>query len=93
MKDGFRSYQNLSRHNGYNLFVVNHSVNFFDPIDRSVHTQNVEKQWKHLKAWLKKKGSNLGHSIGDYLFEYCFKRKSDNAFSGILGLLSFRQIK
>lgn len=90
MTDGWRSYRNLSRHNGYNHFVVNHSVNFVDRADRNVHTQNVENQWKHLKAWLKKKGSNLGPNINEYLFEYWFKRKSDDAFDAIIGIFSFR---
>lgn len=90
MTDGWRSYRNLSRHNGYNHFVVNHSVNFVDQTDRNVHTQNVENQWKHLKGWLKKKGSNLGPNISDYLFEYWFKRKNDDAFDAIIRFLSLQ---
>ena len=90
MPVGWRSYWNLSRHNGYNHFVVNHSVNFVDRADRTIHTQNVENQWKHLKAWLKKKGSNLGPNISEYLFEYWFKKKNNDAFDVIISILSLQ---
>jgi transposase-like protein len=90
MTDGWRSYRNLSRYNGYNHCVVNHSVNLVDRADRNVHTQNVENQWMHLKAWLKKKGSNLGPNISEYLFEYWFKRKNNDAFDAIISILSLQ---
>ncbi len=30
------------------LFSVNHSYNFVDPINRQIHTQNIERCWRTL---------------------------------------------
>ena len=93
MTDGWRSYGTISRHNGYTHFVVNNSVNFVDQTGRNVHTQNVENQWKHLKTWLRRKGTNLGQNINDYLLEYVFKKKSADIFDAILHLLALKVLE
>jgi transposase-like protein len=83
ISDGWAAYRNLSKH-GYFHHVINHSQNFVDPINPSIHTQRIENHWKHLKAWLKNKGSNLGAQLDEYLIEYIYKKKHTQVFDAIV---------
>ena len=42
---------------GYIHKMVNHTENFVDPNDRSVHTNKIEGTWFHVKRWLPKHGT------------------------------------
>jgi hypothetical protein len=74
ISDGWAAYRNLRQH-GYNHEVINHSENFVDVGNRNVHTQNIENNWKNIKTWLRHKGTNLGESLHEYLFEYQYKKR------------------
>ena len=54
--DAWSSYNRLHRL-GYKHGVVNHSMNFVNPLDREIHTQSIERQWKILKTGLHRYGS------------------------------------
>ena len=60
MTDKWRSYSTvvLGRA-GFTHHAVNHSRNFVAPDDPSVHTQNIERQWKSLKAEIMKAGNRV----------------------------------
>jgi len=48
--DMWRAYNTLAQSaNGYVHYTVNHSQNFVHPIDRQVHTNNVENLWHRVK--------------------------------------------
>jgi transposase-like protein len=87
ISDGWKAYENISLHNQYKHYVINHSKNFVEPTNKDVHTQNIENLWKHLKAWIKTKGTNLGGNLEKYLFEYIFKKKHGDVFDGIMQLV------
>ncbi|XP_066974324.1 uncharacterized protein [Macrobrachium rosenbergii] len=55
MSYGWAAYKNLDKE-GYIHRVINHSENFMDPNDRSVHTQNIEREWRNIKEWAKRPG-------------------------------------
>jgi transposase-like protein len=77
VSDGWAAYRNLARHN-YHHQVINHSANFVDPVNRSIHTQNIENNWKNIKRWLRNKGTNLGSNLHEYLLEYMYKKRHAN---------------
>ena len=68
--DAWRAYAGLGRL-GYQHRVVNHSENFVDPEDSSVHTQNIERLWRDIKGWVRRPGIRaafLEQYLGRYLF-------------------------
>ncbi|XP_050093815.1 uncharacterized protein LOC126576547 [Anopheles aquasalis] len=73
MTDGWRSYNNLDER-GFGHMVVNHSLYFVCPLDRNVHTQNIENRWRWLKRFLSDKGSHKGN-IETYMEEYLFRNR------------------
>jgi transposase-like protein len=87
ISDGWRSYFNLHNH-GYTHFVINHSANFVDPQNRTIHTQNIENYWKHLKFWLKSRGNNLGDALPEYLAEYLYRKRHYNVFVSLIANFS-----
>lgn len=74
ISDGWAAYRNLGQYN-YCHQVINHSENFVDPANRSIHTQNIENNWKNIKRWLRNKGTNLGSAFHEYLLEYLYKKR------------------
>ena len=61
--DAWRAYNDLSQL-GYKHYAVNHSKNFVDPSNPSIHTQNIERLWLDLKQWIKRPGNR-----GKYLYQ------------------------
>ena len=55
MSDGWAAYRTL-KDEGYSHKVINHSEEFVDPDDRSVHTQTIERLWRDVKEWTKRPG-------------------------------------
>ncbi|XP_053667506.1 uncharacterized protein LOC128717859 [Anopheles marshallii] len=80
--DGWWAY-NAIEHHGYRHETVNHSENFVNPSDRTVHTQNIENLWRWVKPFLRSKGTNRG-SLINYLREYQMKRRNRNCFLSVL---------
>lgn len=79
--DRWRGYYSLAAY-GYFHDSVNHSFNFVDPNDESIHTQNVERMWKTLKSVIPKESK---YEIRwSYLCEFVFKQRN-NWFSLNLG--------
>lgn len=70
--DCWRSYNILSQYN-FEHYTVNHSKNFVDPTTQA-HTNNVERQWRDIRALVPKYGVRRKHFAG-YLAEYLFKVK------------------
>jgi transposase-like protein len=83
ISDGWAAYHSLSCH-GYSHHVINHSQNFVDPNNPFIHTQTIENHWKHLKAWLKSRGSNLGTKMEEYLVEYLYKKRYPQVFEAMI---------
>jgi transposase-like protein len=72
MTDCWRGYSGLGEC-GFRHRSVNHSINFIDPDDRSVHTQKIERMWKSLKKAVPKEcNSQLRWS---YIQEFLFKQR------------------
>ena len=60
----------------FDHFTVNHKRNFLNPMDPSVHTQNIERFWRTLKTFLKNYSSQqFKHTnILNCLYEQMFKK-------------------
>ena len=54
--DQWKVYRNLNKY-GYIHDVVNHSKNFVNPLNKQVHTQNIENNWRYLKQTFPKNGT------------------------------------
>ena len=53
--------------------MINHSKNFFDPSDATIHTQTVERLWRNVKRNIPK---GISHTFRyQYLLEYEFKQR------------------
>ena len=74
ISDCWKSYSKLSNHFREHK-TINHSLQFVDPNDRQVHTNNIESQWRVLKRnVLPKNGTN--HSLySSYFSMYCVQRR------------------
>ena len=82
ISDGWLAYKNLSKE-GYTHRVINHSENFVDPDDPTVHTQTIERQWRNLKEWTKRPGLRTQYFeqyFGRYLFLDNFREAPHHQF-------------
>jgi hypothetical protein len=50
---------------------VNHSLNFVDPNDATIHTQNIEGLWSRSKYFLRKNEAFQWKSNLSILFNFC----------------------
>ena len=50
VSDCWKAYHTLHAHN-YEHWKINHSLNFIDPNDPEVHTQNIERFWRHQRVY------------------------------------------
>ena len=69
--DMWRGYWHLNDF-GFYHFTINHKYYFVDPIDRSIHTQNIERVWRSLKEFLPSPISreNLFCYLGSFVYSY-----------------------
>ena len=70
--DGWRGYWGIDNE-GYSHLTVNHRYHFVDPVDRSIHTQHVERVWRSLKEVIPK-GSRRDYLL-EYVDEFIYKRE------------------
>lgn len=74
MSDMWRAYNTLENE-GYIHYTVNHSENFINPANATIHTQTIESFWSALKKKLRAKGTNIRVHIDEYLLEYMYRKK------------------
>ena len=55
VSDCWTAYNTLSEE-GYQHWRVNHSLNFVDPEDKAIHTQNIERLWRDVKEFVRRPG-------------------------------------
>ena len=55
VSDSWKAYNSLGDE-GYKHLTVNHSIQFVDPDDSSIHTNSIEGTWKHAKLKLPSQG-------------------------------------
>ena len=66
--DGWRGYSQIAEH--YTLKTVNHSVNFVDPENPQIHTNNIERFWRTLKNEIRGVGiENLDVALKCVIFK------------------------
>ncbi|XP_076295794.1 LOW QUALITY PROTEIN: uncharacterized protein LOC143216514 [Lasioglossum baleicum] len=70
--DNWRAYNGLTNENYCIHETVNHSTNFVDP-QTGVHTQNIERLWRDLRASIPRYGIRDYH-YNNYIAEFLFKR-------------------
>lgn len=73
ISDFWKAYDCLNDE-GYRHAKVNHSLNFVNPEDRSIFTQNIERIWRDARGGVPKYGRRDDHFVG-YLAEFLFKRQ------------------
>jgi transposase-like protein len=75
ISDCWAAYRSISEINDYTHNTVNHTYNFVDPLDSSIHTQNIENCWLHAKRPLRRQFGTSERFLEGYLQEFMFKRK------------------
>ncbi|KAG0436998.1 hypothetical protein DMUE_3932, partial [Dictyocoela muelleri] len=73
--DCWRAYNRLREYSDFEHLTVNHSLNFLNPDDSSIHTQTIESCWNHCKKKLKMQHGTANELLEGYLYEYAFKRQ------------------
>lgn len=82
--DSFKSYHNL-QNLGYNHKMVNHSKNYVDKTDKSIHTQNVENMWGLIKRKIKPQYRGKKYLIKHFNeFKWRNKNKQKDIFNEFL---------
>ncbi|KAJ4431765.1 hypothetical protein ANN_20370 [Periplaneta americana] len=76
MTDQWEAYKEISEHN-FQHSIVNHSLEFVNAEDLSVHTQNVERMWRCVKETMRKHGRPHYHGFL-YLSEFIYRHKKGN---------------
>ena len=61
----------------YRHATVNHSQNFVNPKDPSVHTQNIERLWRSVKRRNKMQSGTHRHHLKGYIDEFIFRRHAN----------------
>ena len=79
ISDGWGGYARL-RQAGFDHSVVNHSENFVDQHDATVHTQGIENLWCCLRRFLRSKGTYFRRYLNDYLKEFTFRKCTIDRF-------------
>lgn len=74
VSDCWRSYSSLGEHFDSHR-SVNHSLNFVDPADKSVHTNSIESQWRVLKRSVLPFNGTSKDLYSSYFAWYCVSQK------------------
>lgn len=72
ISDQWKAYDKLEDL-GYPHYTVDHSRFFVDPLNREIHSQNIEISWGWAKYEIKRK-NRTGVYLQDYLHEFCWRR-------------------
>lgn len=75
ISDEWAAYRSLSNNSNYVFSTVNHSLNFVSPIDPSIHTQNIENVWSHLKRKLRLQFGTSEELLESYLFDFIWRKR------------------
>ncbi|XP_068218454.1 uncharacterized protein [Palaemon carinicauda] len=70
----WKGYGKVKDHD-FKHFTVNHSVNFADPNDPTVHTNTIESQWRVLKRSLLPRFGTQKSLYESYFAEYCIRKR------------------
>lgn len=81
------SFRCLADSRNYVHRVVNHSLNFVSPDDSTIHTQNIENLWHHIKRRLKVQYGTQRDMLDGYLFEFMWKMTVTDKKKGLTTLL------
>lgn len=73
ISDKWAAYRCLYQSTVYSHEEINHSVNFIDPNDFEIHTQNVECMWNHAKTKLRNQHGTSSRLFEGYLIEFMFR--------------------
>lgn len=73
VSDCWKSYDVLQSE-GFIHLRINHSLQFVDPDDAMIHTQNIERTWRDVCGAIPRYGRKELYFIG-YLAEFLFKRQ------------------
>ena len=97
ISDGWAAYRNISNINNgqYVHEIVNHRVNFVDPIEPTIHTQTIEGLWQIAKAKLRRQHGTSRHLFPTYIYEIMWRRNccyvtQTDAFSSFLVAINER---
>ena len=74
ISDNYRTYASLGL-DGWDHWMINHSIEFVDPDRPWLHTETIEGTWKHVKAWCNHHGGTRDYMIDERLEEYRFHRE------------------
>ena len=91
LSDEWASYAQIAAIPGQNYShdAVNHSQNFVDPNDPTVHTQTVEGMWSHVKKYFRQKHGTNDVQFTSHLHAWVFRNRhrvqKRNFFSAFLG--------
>ncbi|XP_066253403.1 uncharacterized protein [Euwallacea similis] len=72
VSDCWRAYDVL-KNEEYQHLQINHSLQYVDPNDPQIHTQNIERVWRDVRGGIPRYGRKEPHFVG-YLAEFLFKR-------------------
>lgn len=76
--DQWRAYSAALRDDEtYEHRPVNHSINFVDPEDPSVHTQTIDGLWGHMKKFLRGKSGISKEQQSEFLIQFLWEHKID----------------
>lgn len=70
VSDCWKAYETLNTLH-YEHWRVNHSLNFIDPQDSAIHTQNIERLWRDLKEYVRRPGI-ISKYLKQYVSRYLF---------------------
>ena len=89
ISDGWPSYQNIPQLNG-GVFLqddVIHQVNFVDPNNPEIHTQNIENLWMRAKCKLRRQFGTTRPLLATYLEEFMWQQRNKDHRRRLAGLL------
>ncbi|CAL4126121.1 unnamed protein product [Meganyctiphanes norvegica] len=76
ISDEWAAYKTLEEE-GFQHQTICHKRNFVDPLDKKIHTQNIENQWRYAKK--NYPDNSTSESLRDsYLQEYLYRKKHGN---------------
>ena len=82
----------LQLRNGiYEHSAVKHQLHFVDPLDDTVHTQNIEGLWMHAKRKLRRQSGTSRALFPTYLAEFVWRRwvaQQSDAFSAFIAAVA-----